>query len=75
MKRWLMDRNNRKWLYLSSLAVVPLLVSYGVITQDSAPLWIALLGAVVAPGVALTHLSPVPADVASAPEDFDEKDF
>lgn len=75
MKRWLMDRNNRKWLYLSSLAVVPLLVFYGVITQDSAPLWIALLGAVVAPGVALTHLSPADADVASAPEDFDEKDF
>jgi hypothetical protein len=31
-----------------------------VIEEDSAPLWIALIGAVVAPSMALTHLTPVP---------------
>ena len=54
----LLSREGRKWLYLISLAVIPLLVFYGVITEDSVPLWVALVGSVLAPTLALTHLSP-----------------
>lgn len=57
MSDWL-SREHRKWVYGICLAVVPLLVAYGVIEQDAAPLWIALVGAVVAPSLALRNLSP-----------------
>jgi hypothetical protein len=61
---------NRKLLYRISLALIPLLVFYGVISQDAAPLWIALVGSVFAPMLALANITPdgrgsldVPADV------------
>ena len=54
----LTSREVRKSLYLISLAVIPLLVFYGVIAEDSAPLWVALVGSILAPTLALTHLSP-----------------
>ena len=54
----LMSREGRKYIYLVSLAVIPLLVFYGVISEDAAPLWVALVAAVVAPMTALTHLTP-----------------
>ena len=50
------DREVRKWLYGISLAVVPLLVAYGTIEKDDAPLWIALAGSILAPSLALAHL-------------------
>ena len=52
----LQDRGVRKWLYGVSLTVVPLLVAYGIIEQDNAPLWIALAGSILAPSLALAHL-------------------
>lgn len=55
---WLMSREGRKWIYSVCLAAVPLLVLYGVIDEQAAPLWIAVIAAVVAPTVALTHLTP-----------------
>lgn len=54
----LMSREGRKYIYIISLAVIPLLVAYGVIDEEVAPLWVALAGAVIAPVVALTHLTP-----------------
>jgi hypothetical protein len=36
----LTDRSSRKWIYVVCLAVVPLLVFYGVIEEDAAPLWL-----------------------------------
>lgn len=59
-------REVRKWIYGISLAAVPLLVLYGVIDEAAAPLWVALIGAVVAPTLALTHLTP---PVEKEPED------
>mgnify|MGYP006273936583 CR=1 FL=1 len=44
--KWFTSRDGRKWVYTVSLALIPLLVFYGVISKDSAPLWIALIGAV-----------------------------
>lgn len=75
MTDWLKDSKHRKYLYMVSLAAIPLLVFYGVVSQDAAPLWIALIGAVVAPSVALRNITPNDADVASAPEDFDEAEL
>lgn len=57
---WLLSRDGRKWIYGVALAAVPLLVLYGVIEEEAAPLWVAVIGALVAPTVALTHLTPVP---------------
>ena len=54
----LMSREGRKYIYIVSLAAIPLLVFYGVISEDAAPLWIAVAGAVIAPVMALSHLSP-----------------
>lgn len=53
-----LSRENRKWIYAICLAAVPLLVLYGVIDEASAPLWVALIGAVVAPSLALANLTP-----------------
>ena len=53
-----MTREVRKWIYGISLAAVPLLVLYGVIDEAAAPLWVALIGAVVAPTLALANLTP-----------------
>ena len=57
MEKYL-TREVRKWVYGICLAVVPLLVLYGVIDEAAAPLWIAVIGAVVAPTLALSHLTP-----------------
>lgn len=53
-----LSRETRKWIYGISLTVIPLLVAYGVLDETAAPLWIALVGAVVAPGLALANLTP-----------------
>jgi hypothetical protein len=53
---WLNNREVRKWLYGVSLAAIPLLVAYGIIEKDDAPLWIALAGSILAPTLALAHL-------------------
>lgn len=58
MANWLGNRENRKWIYAVCLAAVPLLVLYGVIDEAAAPLWIALIGAIVAPSLALRNLPP-----------------
>ena len=55
----LLSREGRKWLYGISLTVIPLLVAYGVVEKSDAPLWVALVGSILAPTLALTHLSPV----------------
>ena len=75
MTNWLQDSKHRKHLYMVSLAVIPLLVFYGLVSQDAAPLWIALVGAVVAPTVALNNITPNVDDVASAPEEFTGEDL
>jgi hypothetical protein len=54
----LMSREGRKYIYIVSLAVVALLGFYGVITEEAAPMWIALVAAISSPPLALSHLSP-----------------
>lgn len=50
--------NVRRYIYGVSLAAIPLLVALGIVEEQIAPLVIALVGAVVAPGLALANLSP-----------------
>ena len=58
MRDWLSNREHRKWIYGVCLAAVPILVLYGVIDESAAPLWIALIGALVAPSLALANMTP-----------------
>lgn len=41
------DIKTRKWIYNIAIAVIALLVGYGVVTQELATLWLALVGAVI----------------------------
>jgi len=69
---WLVSREGRKWIYGVCLAVVPLFVVYGVIDGEAAPLWIAVIGAIVAPSLALANLTPPldePYDLSTVPEE------
>ncbi len=52
------NREVRKWIYGIALTVIPLLVAYGIVDESTAALWAALVGAVVAPGLALFNLTP-----------------
>ena len=65
---WIVSRDGRKWLYTVSVALIPLLVFYGVITEDAAPLFIALIGSIFAPAMALAHLSPIPSGPSNGAE-------
>lgn len=48
----------RRWIYGVALAAVPLLVALGIVEDALAPLIIALVGAVIAPGLALANMTP-----------------
>ena len=48
--RLIADPATRRWLYGIAVAVVPLLVIYGVVAESDAALWIGLAGAVLGSG-------------------------
>ncbi len=67
----LITREARKYLYTAAVAAMALLVAYDVISAESAPLWLALVTAVLglaAPITALANLSPRPSDIADSAE-------
>lgn len=45
----------RSWLYGIATAIIPLLSAYGIISEQNAPLWVALAGAILATGTALAY--------------------
>ena len=45
----------RRWAYGIITAAVPLLVVYGIIEAEAAPLWLALAASVLATSTALAH--------------------
>lgn len=45
----------RKWLYGIVTAAMPLLVTYGILDEARAPLWIALVAQVLATTTAYAH--------------------
>lgn len=53
----------RRRLYIIAAAAVPLLVFYGVLTEESAPLWISLAASILgagAHGLAAANTTPAP---------------
>lgn len=46
-RKKVMSAPMRKWLYVVLTAVIPLLIVYGVVDDLTAPLWLALGGAVL----------------------------
>lgn len=59
---WLRSAKGRAWLYGVALATIALLVGYQVLGAEQAPLWVALVTALlaVAPVTALRNLTPDP---------------
>lgn len=45
----------RGWLYGILTALIPLLITYGVVDQQSAPLWLALAASILGTSTALAH--------------------
>lgn len=45
----------RRWIYGIALAVLPLLTFYGIISETAAPLWAAIVGAILVPSLALVN--------------------
>lgn len=50
--KWMPSPAVRLWMYGVVTAGVPLLISYGVVSQQVAPLWIALAASVLGTGMA-----------------------
>lgn len=50
----------RRYIYGVAVAVMPLLIVYGVLAEEHAPLWLALVGAVLIPGMAWANTPPLP---------------
>lgn len=42
----------RLWIYGVLIAGVPLLIWYGILSKEVAPLWVALVAAMLGPGLA-----------------------
>lgn len=52
----ILPRNIRVWVYGIAIPLLPLLVFYGVISENAAPLWLAAIGGVLTPGLALANV-------------------
>lgn len=52
-----MSEKTRAYLYRVTTAAIPLLTAYGVVSEEVAPLWVALGAAVLATGTAARHTS------------------
>lgn len=47
----------RRWIYGISIPAQPLLVAYGVLSEQKATLWAAMVLAIISSGVALPNVS------------------
>lgn len=53
----MLKESTRAWVYRVSLAVIPLLIAFGVVQNEDAALWVALAGAVLNTGLASANTS------------------
>ena len=70
MAQWL-TKTRRAYLYRISVVVIPLLIAYDALDPNKAPLWLALVAAVLgvaAPVAALANLSPDPSEYVTVEE-------
>ena len=58
----------RKWIYGVALALLPLLIGFGIVKAEDAPLWAALIGAILVPALAVTHTDTATASGMPAAE-------
>lgn len=59
-KNWPPSPTVRRYIYGLATAALPLLIAYGVISEEHAPLWLALIGAILIPGMAWANTTPLP---------------
>lgn len=45
----------RAWIYRVTTAAMPLLIVYGVVTDETAPLWVGMAAAILGTGTAAAH--------------------
>jgi len=55
---WFADREHRKYVYAVSLALLPILVAVGWVTESMVPLIVVALGTILTPALALNNLTP-----------------
>lgn len=53
MDESVIPEKTRAWIYRISMALVPVLTGYGVISEGKAALWLGLIGAVLGTGASL----------------------
>lgn len=58
----------RRWVYGVATAVIPLLIAYGIVDEQTAPLWVALVAAVLVPGLAAAGTVPAKGQTAVVDE-------
>lgn len=54
---WLSKPENRKWIYNVLLSVQPLVVAYGLLTEQEAVLWLSVISSVLGLGLARANVS------------------
>lgn len=47
----------RRWVYGIAIATLPILVAYGILTEETATLYIALIGAILVPSLAMNDVN------------------
>lgn len=52
MREWLENNDNRAWVYNVCLALVPVLIAYGLVSEVEAAVWLGLIQAVLGLGLA-----------------------
>lgn len=57
-----MKLSTRRYIYGIGLALGPLAVSYGIISEQEWPLFLSVLASIVVPGVALQNMGGAPHD-------------
>lgn len=57
-----MSEATRAWVYRICLAIVPLAVLYGVVTDEQAAAWVAVVSALLGNGLATLNTSTKPGD-------------
>jgi hypothetical protein len=55
--KWLSKPENRKWVYNVLLSVQPLVVAYGLATEQQTVLWLSVVSAVLGLGLARANVS------------------
>ena len=55
-----MNESTRAWIYRVLLAVQPVVVAYGLVTDELAVLWVGVASAILSAGLATTNTSTHP---------------